>query len=74
MTAHADRETATRQGTEECARTMDEMTTPLTPEQQAARLLGRRGGKASAAKLTPEQRKAKSDKAIKARWGKREAP
>ena len=37
----------------------------------AAVQLGRKGGKASAEKLTEEQRKEKARKAAQARWGKR---
>jgi hypothetical protein len=37
----------------------------------AAVQLGRKGGKASAAKLTEEQRKEKARKAAQARWSKR---
>lgn len=44
----------------------------LTPEQAAARLLGSKGGKiggkARAAKLTPEQRSEIARKAADARW------
>jgi hypothetical protein len=44
----------------------------LTPEQAAARLLGSKGGKiggkARAAKLSPEQRTAIAKKAAEARW------
>jgi hypothetical protein len=38
----------------------------------AAVALGRRGGKASAERLTEEQRKEKARKAAKARWTKRQ--
>lgn len=46
----------------------------LTETQKAARVLGRvgglKGGKARAAKLTPERRKEIAQKAIAARWAK----
>lgn len=35
-----------------------------------ARQLGKRGGQASAASLTPEQRRQRARKAARARWGK----
>jgi hypothetical protein len=45
-----------------------------TPKQRAwARLvseMGRKGGKASAANLTPEQRTERARKAVAARWAK----
>jgi hypothetical protein len=45
-----------------------------TDGQKAARVLGRlgglKGGKARAAKLTPERRKEIAQKAIAARWAK----
>lgn len=40
----------------------------------AAVKLGRKGGKASAGKLTAEQRKEKARKAAQAKWAKRKAP
>ena len=49
----------------------------ITPEERHAaavalgRLGGRKGGKARAAKLTPEQRSAIAKKAAQARWSKR---
>jgi hypothetical protein len=47
---------------------------PQTDGQKAARILGRlgglKGGKARAAKLTPERRKEIAQNAIKARWAK----
>ena len=47
---------------------------PLDPVQVAARELGRRGGlkggKARAAKMTPEERKESARKAAAARWSK----
>lgn len=39
-------------------------------KDKAAVSLGRRGGKARAARLTPEQRRAAARKAAKARWAK----
>ncbi|HKH99703.1 MAG TPA: hypothetical protein VJ999_11395 [Candidatus Sulfotelmatobacter sp.] len=39
-------------------------------KNKAAVQLGRKGGKATAKNLTPEQRKASARKAAKARWGK----
>lgn len=39
----------------------------------AAQSLGSLGGKATASKMTPEQRKERSQKAIKARWEKAKA-
>jgi hypothetical protein len=46
----------------------------LTERQKAARILGRlgglKGGKARAAKLTPERRAEIARKAIAARWSK----
>lgn len=59
----------------------DEETTPLpepTPEERHAaavalgRLGGKKGGKARAAKLTPEQRSESARKAARARWGNKE--
>jgi len=38
------------------------------PVKEYLAKLGRRGGKATAAKLTPEQRKASARKAAQARW------
>ena len=35
---------------------------------------GRKGGKAAAAKMTPEQRKASARKAAQARWAKKKEP
>lgn len=43
---------------------------PPTEETSAARLLGAKGGRATAAKLTPEQLKDRGRKAIAARWAK----
>ncbi len=40
----------------------------MPPKNPAAVALGRRGGKARAAKLTPQQRSESARKAIKARW------
>lgn len=37
----------------------------------AAVALGRKGGKAGAAKLTPEERKARAQRAVGARWARR---
>src|SRR5271170_3444970 len=49
----------------------------LTETQKAARVLGRvgglKGGKARAAKLSPERRKEIAQKAIAARWAKSKA-
>lgn len=49
---------------------------PLDPVQVAARELGRRGGlkggKARAAKMTPEERSASAKKAAEARWKAKE--
>ncbi|MBZ5532786.1 MAG: hypothetical protein LAO20_15255 [Acidobacteriia bacterium] len=39
-------------------------------EKRVLRAMGSLGGKASAAKLTPEERKEKARKAIQARWAK----
>lgn len=39
--------------------------------QALGRLGGLKGGKARAAKLTPEQRKTTAQKAAEARWGKK---
>jgi hypothetical protein len=41
-------------------------------KNRAAVELGRKGGKASAARLTDEQRKEKARKAAQARWRKKE--
>lgn len=53
------------------------MSEPLTKEQKAARLLGRKGGlkggPARAKALSPERRREISRKAIAARWAKRDA-
>jgi len=43
-----------------------------TKKNPAAVELGRKGGKARAAKLTPEQRKASASKAGKARWSSKD--
>ncbi len=47
----------------------------MTPRQRAwAKLvseMGRKGGMASAAKLTPEQRQERARKAVVARWSRR---
>jgi hypothetical protein len=40
-------------------------------KDKAAQELGRKGGKARAAKMTPERRKEVAQKAAKARWGKK---
>lgn len=37
---------------------------------KAASLMGRKGGKKSAERLTPEQRKKRAQNAVKARWDK----
>jgi hypothetical protein len=42
----------------------------MAKKNPAAVELGRKGGKASAKKLTPEQRSEKARKAAKAQWGK----
>jgi hypothetical protein len=42
----------------------------MTPKNRAAVELGRRGGKATAQKLTPEQRKESARHAAEARWAK----
>lgn len=44
----------------------------MDDESKAAASLGSRGGNASAAALTPEQRKERGRRAIAARWAKRE--
>lgn len=47
---------------------------PLEPENSkvtAGRAGGRKGGKARAARMTPEERSASASKAAKARWSKR---
>jgi hypothetical protein len=44
------------------------------PVKEYLAKLGRRGGKATAAKLTPEQRKASARKAAQARWAKSKRP
>jgi len=50
----------------------------MAGKNKAAQLLGKlgglKGGKARAAKLTPEQRKAIAQKAATARWAKKENP
>lgn len=38
--------------------------------KEVGRIMGARGGKQAAANMTPEQRKARASKAIKARWDK----
>ena len=47
----------------------------MTPRQRAWKRLvaemGRKGGKASAAALTPEQRSERARRAVTARWSKR---
>ena len=45
----------------------------LLKKNKAAVALGRKGGKATAAKLSPEQRQASASKAAKARWLKAKA-
>ena len=61
----------------------DEQTTPLpepTPEERHAaavalgRLGGKKGGKARAAKLTPEERSESARKAARARWDNKPPP
>jgi hypothetical protein len=42
----------------------------MAKKNEAAVLLGRKGGKATAKKLTPEQRKDAARKAAQARWSK----
>ena len=42
----------------------------MTPKNPAAVELGRRGGKARARKLTPEERTESARKAVEARWAK----
>jgi len=45
----------------------------LTPaEKRVLRAVGRLGGKAAAANLTPQQRKARAQKAAQSRWNKQE--
>lgn len=44
---------------------------PLPPKAAAGRKGGLKGGKARAAKLTPEERVESARKAARARWGKR---
>ena len=39
-------------------------------KDKAAQELGKKGGKARAAKLTPEERSARASAAAKARWGR----
>jgi hypothetical protein len=39
-------------------------------EKRALRNIGRLGGKASAAKLSPKERQEKARKAVQARWAK----
>jgi hypothetical protein len=43
---------------------------PMTPKNPAAVELGRKGGKATARKLTPEQRSESARRASQARWAK----
>jgi len=43
---------------------------PMTPKNAAAVSLGRKGGKARAQNLTPEQRSESARKAVEARWAK----
>lgn len=50
--------------------TGDESEPEPSVKQQAGRLGGLKGGKARAAKLTPEQRSAIAKKAAKKRWAK----
>jgi len=57
---------------------IEEKLATMTPRQLAAmkRLvseMGRKGGLASAAKLTPEQRQERARKAVVARWSRRAA-
>ncbi len=47
-----------------------EETTDDDGKNKAAQELGRKGGKARAAKMTPEQRSEIAKKAAKARWGR----
>jgi hypothetical protein len=42
----------------------------MTPKNAAAIALGRKGGKARAEKMTPEQRSEAARKAVEARWSK----
>jgi hypothetical protein len=42
----------------------------MTPKNAAAVSLGRKGGKARAQNLTPEQRSESARKAVEARWAK----
>jgi len=42
----------------------------MTPKSAAAVELGRKGGKATARKLTPEQRRESARRAAQARWAK----
>jgi hypothetical protein len=42
----------------------------MTPKNPAAVALGRKGGKATARKLTPQQRSDAARKAVEARWAK----
>ena len=42
----------------------------MTPKNSAAVELGRRGGKARARKLTPEERREAARRAVAARWAK----
>jgi hypothetical protein len=43
----------------------------MTPKNPAAVALGRKGGKATARKLTPEQRRESARRAAQARWAKK---
>jgi hypothetical protein len=43
---------------------------PLPPKAEAGRKGGLKGGKARAAKMTPEERRESARKAAAARWGK----
>ena len=45
----------------------------VTPKNSAAVELGRKGGKARARKLTPEERTEAARKAVEARWAKQRA-
>ncbi len=47
---------------------------PLPPKVAASRKGGIKGGKARAAKMTPEERTESARKAARARWGKEKDP
>lgn len=48
----------------------DDRNDVMTPKNPAAVELGRKGGKATARKLTPQQRKESARRAAQARWAK----